>query len=81
MRVRVSQQEKRTWFLGKIRQVAVFVQVEFSREELAIIAARRLKDYVVLERVPDSRTAAAFALGRHVTGWVLGLGRRSLRWK
>ncbi|MDE1945381.1 MAG: hypothetical protein KGI03_03875, partial [Patescibacteria group bacterium] len=52
--------DKTSGLFGNVHQVEVFTRVQFSEEELAIIKSRKLKDYVVLKRKPDSRTAKKF---------------------
>lgn len=77
MRVRISHREKKAGFFGLTRQVEVTTEVEFSREERAIIAERQLADRIILERFPDSRTAAALdkdELERWLPGFHLRIG-------
>mgnify|MGYP001550244291 CR=1 FL=1 len=61
MRVRIEHQEKSTGPLRAAHQVEVVTQVQFSQAERLIIEHRGLEDFVVLERLPDSRLAATLA--------------------
>ena len=58
MRVRIAHEEKRSWIFKIVRSIDVLVQVEFSAFERAVIEDRRLGDFIVLERYPESRVAA-----------------------
>jgi hypothetical protein len=60
MRVSIEHSDKAVGLLKRVNQVEVTTTVQFSEEELAVIRDRRLKDYIVAERVPDSRTASKF---------------------
>lgn len=60
MRVSIEHADKTSGFLKQVNQVEVITQVEFSQEELEVIHDRNLKDYIVVEREPDSRTASKF---------------------
>jgi hypothetical protein len=58
MRVTIEHHKKTTGGLRAIPQVEVIALVAFSEEERLIIESRRLEDYVVLQREPDSRQAS-----------------------
>ena len=60
MRVSIEHSDKAVGLLRMVNQIQVTTTVQFSEEELAVIRDRRLKDYIVAERVPDSRTASKF---------------------
>lgn len=57
MRVSIEHSEKSAGLLKRVTQIEVTTTVLFSEEELAVIRDRHLKDYVVVERELDSRTA------------------------
>ena len=55
MRVSIEHKDKVAGLFRNIHQVDVVTSVQFTEEELAVIKSRKLKDYIVLERMPDSR--------------------------
>ena len=57
MRVSIEHKDKASGLIFKTHQVEVAVTVVFSEEEQAIIKHRKLKDYVITERIPDERLA------------------------
>tara|TARA_R110002110_G_scaffold322490_1_gene534916 strand:- start:43 stop:399 length:357 start_codon:yes stop_codon:yes gene_type:complete len=74
MRVSIEHSDKAVGLLRMVNQIQVTTTVQFSEEELAVIRDRRLKDYIVAERVPDSRTASKFDAeyaARIADGWHL----------
>ena len=57
MHVSIEHRKKSSGLLQNVPQVEVVANVQFSEEERLIIESRRLQDYVVLQREPDSRQA------------------------
>jgi|SRR5665213_1705919 len=58
MRISIEHQKKAAGGLRNIPQVEVITDVQFTDEERLIIESRRLQDYVVLQREPNSRQAS-----------------------
>jgi hypothetical protein len=56
MRVSINHADRKFGLFGGTRMVEVAATVVFSDEEQAIIRGRKLKDYIVLKREPDSRS-------------------------
>ena len=65
MRVSIEHREKYAGLFRNIPQVEVLTAVQFSEVELEIIESRRLEDYIVLERAPDSHTMKKFGPGEY----------------
>lgn len=55
MRVSIEHNEKKAGIIFQKTLIEVVVKVDFSAEEQAVIRSRKLKDYIVIERVWDAK--------------------------
>ena len=67
MRVSIEHAEKKFGLLRRTSRIEVSAAVVFSDEEQAVIRERKLKDYVVLKRAPDSDSVDRLGAA-HVAG-------------